>query len=96
MQFFIKKILFPILCLISAFLMILHFITQYQKTDTSVSYTLKSYKNTVALYNGEEIIQVYNSIVLNTLPQKDIESFNKGISVSTKAQAETYLEDFDG
>ena len=96
MQFFIKKILFPILCFVSTFLIILHFITQYQKTDTSVSYTLKSYKNTVALYNGEEIIQVYNSIVLNTLPQKDIESFNNGIPVSTKAQAETYLEDFDG
>lgn len=96
MRLFTAKILFPILCFISAFLIILHFITQYQKTDTSVSYTLKSYKNTVALYNGEEIITIYDNIVLNTLPPKDIQNFKNGIPVSTKAQAETYLEDFDG
>ncbi len=95
MQVFIRKILFPVLCFTSAFLIILHFITDYQKTDTSVNYTLKSYKNTVALYNGEEIIKVYSSIVLNTLPQKDIQNFNNGIPVSTQTQAEAYLEDFD-
>ncbi len=96
MQFFIKKILFPILTLASILLIIIHFSNDYQKTNTSVNYTLKSYKNTVALFNGEEIIKIYNNIVLNTLPEKDIQNFNKGISVTTQTAAEAYLADFDG
>lgn len=93
---FIKKILLPILTFIAVFLLILYFINDYQNTRTSVNYVLKSYKNTVALYNGEEIVQIYNNIVLNTLPEKDIINFNNGISVTTPAQAEVILEDYDG
>lgn len=96
MSVFIKKILFPILIFISVFMLILYHISYHQATNTSVSYTLKSYKNTVALYNGEKIIKIYNSIVLNTLPEKDIQNFNNGIPVTTPTQAEAYLEDFDG
>lgn len=66
-----------------------------KKTDAD-NYCLKSYKNTVALYNGEEIIQIYNNIVLNTLPEQDVINFNNGIAVATPAQAEIILEDFDG
>ena len=95
MQLLIKKILFPILIFFSLFIITLYFIGNYQSTDTSVKYTLKSYKNTVALYNGEEIVKIYNNIVLNTLPEKDIQSFNDGISITTPTQAEIYLEDFE-
>ncbi len=95
MPSFIKKILFPTLVFASTLLIILYFINNYQDTNTSVNYTLKSYKNTVALYNGEEIIKIYNNIVLNTLPEKDIQNFNAGISVATQAHAESYLEDYD-
>lgn len=95
MPVFIKKILLPILVFISVVIIILYFINDYQNTNRSVNYTLKSYKNTVALYNGEEIIKIYSNIVLNTLPQKDIQSFNSGIPVATQIQAETYLEDFE-
>ncbi len=93
MPFFIKKILFPILIFASSFLIALYFISDYQ--STSVNYTLKSYKNTVALYSGEDIIKIYDNIVLNTLPEKDIQSFNDGISITTPTQAEIYLEDFE-
>ena len=95
MSLIIKKVLFPILVFIAVFLIILYFIKDYQDTTTGVNYTLKAYKNTVALYNGEEIIEIYNNIVLNTLPEKDIQSFNEGISVTTPAQAEIILEDYD-
>lgn len=95
MQLLIKKILFPILIFFSLFIITLYFIGDCQNTDTSVKYTLKSYKNTVALYNGEEIVKIYNNIVLNTLPEKDIQSFNDGISITTPTQAELYLEDFE-
>lgn len=95
MSFFIRKILFPILTFMSVFIIILHFIDNYQDTTTSVNYTLKAYKNTVALYNGEEIVKIYSNVVLNTLPEKDIQSFNNGISVATPSHAETLLEDYD-
>ena len=96
MSLFFKKILFPVLVFICAFMIILYFIKDYQKTDTSVNYTLKAYKNTVALYNGEEIVKIYSNIVLNTLPEKDIITFNNGISVTDAVQAEAILEDYDG
>lgn len=96
MNIFIKKILFPILVFISAFIIILYFINHHQKTDDSTAYMLKSYRNTVALYKNDELIKTYDHIVLNTLPEKDIQTFNNGIPVATRDQAETYLEDFDG
>lgn len=95
MSVFIKKIVFPTLIFIFIFTLILYLINDCQSAKTSVNYTLKSYKNTVALFNGEEIVEIYNNVVLNTLPEKGIQNFNSGITVATRAQAEAYLEDFD-
>lgn len=95
MPFFIKRVLFPTLIFVSVFIIILYFINDYQKTDDSAAYMLKSYRNTVALYKNDELIKTYDHIVLNTLPEKDIQSFNSGISVTTQTAAENYLEDFD-
>ena len=93
MTTFIQKILFPILLL---FFILLIFLYQINHSDTTIShYTLKSYKNTVALYKNEKIVQLYNEIVLNTLPTQDIQNFKKGISVSSPDQAEIYLQDFE-
>ena len=95
MQFFIKRVLFPTLIFISVFILILFFISDYQNTEDSTTYMLKSYRNTVALYKNDQLIQTYDHIVLNTLPEKDIQNFNSGISVTTQTAAEAYLEDFD-
>lgn len=94
MAVFIKKILFPILLFTAAFILVLHFPDDTKATN--INYTLKAYKNTVALYNGEKIVNIYDSIVLNTLPQKDIQNFKSGIPVASPEQAAFYLEDFDG
>ena len=59
------------------------------------AYTLKTYKNTVALYNGEDVVKVYSDIVLNTLPEKDVITFNSGIKVSNQQEAETIIQDYD-
>lgn len=96
MSSFIKKALFPILIFVAVFMIILYFINDYQTNQQNTNYTLKSYKNTVALYKDDELIKVYSDIVLNTLPEKDIQNFNSGITVSTPTQAEALLEDFDG
>lgn len=96
MSLFIRKVLFPILIFICIFVIVLYFIKDYNKKTNSPVYVLKSYKNTVALYQNDKLIEVYENIVLNTLPQKDIQSFNNGITFNTEKQAETYLEDYDG
>ena len=95
MSIFIKKFMFPIFTFTSIFLLFLYCISDYSNTIDNNSYTLKAYKNTVALYDGEEIIQIYNHIVLNTLPQKDIKNFKSGITVGSIDDADRYLTDFD-
>ena len=49
----------------------------------------------MALYKNDQLVKSYESIVLNTLPQKDIQNFNTGISFDNQLQAELYLEDFE-
>ena len=94
MTFLIKKILFPVLIFVSVFFLVLYFINNQLNPNQNSGYTLKAYKNTVALYSGDKIVNVYNDIVLNTLPKKDIQIFTEGIVVASELQAESYLEDF--
>ncbi|MBR6502272.1 MAG: hypothetical protein IKT42_02410 [Clostridia bacterium] len=94
MNFFIKKILFPSLIFILLFILIAYLTTKpTQKNEHN--YKLKSYKNTVALYDNENIIKIYDNIVLNTLPPQDIQNFTIGIPFTSQKLAETYLEDFE-
>ncbi len=90
-----KKILFPIITIIAIFLIVLN-TKQSEKREASNNYILKSYKNCIALYKNGELLEVYNDIVLNTLPSKDIQSFNKGIRVNSKEEINKILEDYDG
>ena len=67
------------------------------KSDTAnTSYTLKAYKNTVALYQNDNLIKTYDDIVLNTLPLSDIDRFKSGITVSSENDAIKIIEDYDG
>lgn len=59
-------------------------------------FTLKAYNNTVALYKGEEILEVYDGIVLNNLPVTDRDALNKGINFENRTEAETSVENYDG
>lgn len=95
MKKLIKKLIFP-LCLCFCVLTVTVTSADSQKKSyTNEAYVLKSYKNTVALYKQDEIITVYQNVVLNTLPEKDRLNFKKGIPVSDPSQAEILLEDFD-
>lgn len=91
----IKKIIFPVLVFISAIILVIYLIC-HLRPEENINYTLKSYKNSVALFENEKLIKIYDSIVLNTLPEKDIQNFNRGFSVPTQECAEIILEDFDG
>ncbi len=95
MKIFMKKVLFPILVFSLVFILIAYCTTDYTTKDVQTNYILKSYKNTVALYDNDEIVKIYSDIVLNTLPKNDIQIFNSGISVPTPTHADQYLENFD-
>ncbi len=67
-----------------------------QKKQNPVPWVLQSYGNNVALFNGEEIIEVYGTIMLDTLPAEDKRQLDNGIYFSTKEEAVNAIEDYDG
>ena len=66
------------------------------RKDESEPWILQSYGNNVALYNGDEVIEVYGAIALDTLPEEDKRLLDNGISFLTKEEAVTAIEDYDG
>ena len=62
----------------------------------SKPWVIQSYGNNVALFNGEEIIEVYGTIMVDTLPEEDKRMLKQGISFLTKEEAVTAIEDYDG
>lgn len=90
-----KKYIFPCLAILLILAAVVYILFFYKNTKQDTTYTLKAYKNSVALFENEKPIKVYDGIVLNTLPEQDIQFFCKGISVATQAQAEIILEDYE-
>ena len=80
---------------IAVIIIALSFVAKTQKNDP-VKWVLHSYGNNVALYNGEKIIEVYGSIVLDTLPEEDRRLLDNGIVFTTKEEALSAIEDYDG
>ena len=69
--------------------------TEYRKGNEE-PWVLQSYGNSVALYNGDEIVEVYGTIVLDTLPEEDKRMLDNGLSFLTKEEAVLAIEDYDG
>lgn len=66
------------------------------KAENPKVWVLHSYGNNVALYNGDEIIEVYGSIALNTLPEADKRMLQNGIAFHSREEAQNAIEDYDG
>ena len=66
------------------------------KQENPKAWVLHSYGNNVALYNGDEIIEVYGGIVLDALPEEDKRQLDSGIAFPTKEEAQSAVEDYDG
>lgn len=60
------------------------------------SWCLKSYGDNLALYNGENVIEIFDAVLLSDLPEKDKTLLTEGIVFSTKEEALTAAEDYDG
>lgn len=67
-----------------------------QTQEVNGTFMLKTYNNTVALYQNGNIVEVYEQIVLNTLPKTDILMFNKGIPIENISKIDEFLQDYDG
>lgn len=66
------------------------------QTEEPERWVLHSYGNNVALYNGDQIIEVYGGIVLDTLPAEDKRLLDNGIAFESKEEAVNAIEDYDG
>ncbi len=66
------------------------------KKNNPEKWVLKAQENTVVLLNNGEVVEVFSSIVLDTLPKEDITHLENGISFLTKQEALTAVEDYDG
>ncbi len=66
------------------------------KKDEPQQWVLHSYGNNVALYNGDEVVEVYGSIILDNLPDEDKKQLENGIAFMTKNEAVKAIEDYDG
>ena len=67
-----------------------------QNKPTAEPWVLQSYGNNVALFNGERVIEVYGSIMLDTLPDEDKRLLDNGIAFLTRQEAVSAIEDYDG
>lgn len=85
------KISIVFFLILTAFLLI-----SSSKPQEKSKIVLKSYKNTIALYENGIKKEIYEQIVLNSLPPKDVEDLKKGIIISSKDELLRILEDFDG
>ncbi len=86
---------FLISTVVAVFLLIL---TGLKFTNDTVesSYKLKAYKNTVALYKNNEMVEVYEDVVLSNLPEGDRISLGEGIEFKNMQQVRLALQDYDG
>ena len=75
---------------------ILILIAYRNKEPVNNEFMLKSYDGSVALYQGEKIITVYDGVVLATLPRADRQRLIEGITVKDPEDAEIIIEDYDG
>lgn len=66
------------------------------QSQNNNDWVLKSYNNTVALYNNDKITEIFEEIVLDTLPDADIRQLENGIVFTTRDEAIRAIEDFDG
>lgn len=81
--------------LIASIIITLGFVISHKKQNP-IPWILQSYGNNVALYNGDEIIEVYGSIMLDTLPEEDRRQLDNGLFFSTREEAVNAIEDYDG
>ena len=96
MNFSYKKVAGTVIAITLIFNVLLILLFYRNKSQNEVKYVLKDYNENVALFKDDEVITVYDGIVLTSLPYSDIQRFIEGIKVESPEEAETIIENYDG
>ncbi len=68
---------------------------KFDNNGTANEYTLKAYGDFLALYEGEKLEEIYEEIVISSLPALDREKFINGVTVKDIEKLDEILEDFE-
>ena len=79
--------------IISILLLLVAYRSYNTKTDM---YYLREYNGTVALFKNDDIMEVYNGVIVNNLPFSDQSRLKEGIKVAGAEEAQVIIEDYDG
>ncbi len=82
--------------LIAAFSLTSSIMLEKIENSQEKRYVLKEYENEIVLYENEKIIKKYNDVSVSALPIRDRSDLEKGISVKNEAEAELFIENYDG
>lgn len=82
--------------LIAAFSLTSSIMLEKIENSQEKRYVLKEYENEIVLYENEKIIKKYNDVCVSALPIRDRSDLEKGISVKNEAEAELFIENYDG
>ena len=82
--------------LIAAFSLTSSIMLEKIENSQEKRYVLKEYENEIVLYENEKIIKKYNDVSVFSLPIRDRSDLEKGISVKNEAEAELFIENYDG
>ena len=82
--------------LIAAFSLTSSIMLEKIENSQEKRYVLKEYENEIVLYEDEKIIKKYNDVSVFSLPIRDRSDLEKGISVKNEAEAELFIENYDG
>jgi hypothetical protein len=64
-----------------------------QSDDTLV---LKENNGQVVLFEGTKVLRVYDTIIIDVLPDSDKEALKRGITIENEEQLLSIIEDYDG
>ena len=64
-----------------------------QSDDTLV---LKENNGQVVLFEGTQVLRVYDTIIIDVLPDSDKEALKRGITIENEEQLLSIIEDYDG
>lgn len=70
--------------------------SSFPKAQQDSALLLKEHNGMVTLFDGKEIVRVYDTIVISVLPSSDQQRLKNGIKIENEEQLFTIIEDYDG
>ncbi len=95
-MFSYKRVAMTVIGFTFALSVILIMIIYKSPKRSEADYILKEYHGNIALYKGEEVISVYDGVILSAFPKSDRQKFIDGMHIDSPETAQEIIEDYDG